>query len=319
MTTARTRTALITHPACLTHDTGAGHPECIDRLRAVLAALQAPEFSGLQRMVAPLAERTAIARVHSADYVDAVLAAIPASGHDMLDGDTIVSPGSGEAALRAAGAMIAGIDAVAAGQVANAFCAVRPPGHHAEAARAMGFCLFNNIAVGAAHARAVHGWRRVAVVDFDVHHGNGTQHMFEADPDFFFASTHQMPLYPGTGAMREKGCGNICNAPLPPGAGSAAFRAAMRDIVLPAVDAFGPDLLLVSAGFDAHRADPLANLEFETEDFAWATRELMDLAGRRCQGRLVSTLEGGYDLEALAESAAAHVAALMAAGEAAAS
>jgi len=304
-------TGLVTHPACLAHDTGTGHPERIDRLRAVLAILQEPRFAALQHIEAPRAERADLVRVHVAKYVDAVLAAIPASGHAMLDGDTIVSPGSGEAALRAAGAVIAAVDAVADGQVQNAFCAVRPPGHHAEAARAMGFCLFNNIAVAAAHARAVHGWQRVAVVDFDVHHGNGTQHMFEADPEMFFASSHQMPLYPGTGASGERGCGNICNAPLPPGAGSAAFRAAMTDRLLPAVEAFQPDLLLVSAGFDAHHADPLANLNFDTEDYAWATERLVDLAGRHCQGRLVSTLEGGYDLDALAESAAAHVAALM--------
>ncbi|TXH34506.1 MAG: histone deacetylase family protein [Rhodospirillaceae bacterium] len=306
-------TALVTHPACLEHDTGPGHPERIDRLRVVLAALDRPEFAALQRIEAPLASRAAIARVHGADYVEAVLGAIPDEDYAMLDGDTIVSPGSGQAALRAAGATMAAVDAVAAGQVRNAFCAIRPPGHHAEATRAMGFCLFNNIAIAAAHARATHGWGRVAVVDFDVHHGNGTQHMFEADPSLFFASTHQMPLYPGTGAVQETGCGNICNAPLPPGAGSAEFRAAMSDIVLPTVEAFRPDLLLISAGFDAHRADPLANLAFEAEDFAWATQELMALADRCCQGRVVSTLEGGYDLKALAESAAAHVAALMAA------
>ncbi|MET1028571.1 MAG: histone deacetylase family protein [Dongiaceae bacterium] len=304
-------TALITHPACLEHDTGPGHPERIDRLRAVLEVLQEPRFSALQHIEAPRADRADLTRVHSPDYVDAVLAAIPASGYAMLDGDTTVSPGSGEAALRAAGAVIAAVDAVAVGQVQNAFCAVRPPGHHAEARQAMGFCLFNNIAVGAAHARAVHGWRRVAVVDFDVHHGNGTQHMFEADPEMFFASTHQMPLYPGTGAVGERGCGNICNAPLPPGAGSVVFRAAMSERILPAVEAFQPDLLLISAGFDAHRDDPLANLNFETGDFAWATGQLADLARRQCGGRLISTLEGGYDLDALTDSAAAHVAALM--------
>ncbi|MDY0884226.1 histone deacetylase family protein [Dongia soli] len=306
-------TALVTHPACLEHDTGPGHPERIDRLRAVLSALSGPEFAALQHIEAPLAARAAISRVHGKDYVEAVLGAIPDHDYAMLDSDTILSPGSGQAALRAAGATMAAVDMVASSQVKNAFCAIRPPGHHAEATRAMGFCLFNNVAIAAAHARAAHGWERVAVVDFDVHHGNGTQHMFEADPNLFFASTHQMPLYPGTGAARETGCGNICNAPLQPGAGSAEFRAAMSEIILPAVEAFRPDLLLISAGFDAHRADPLANLAFETEDFGWATKELTALADRCCEGRVVSTLEGGYDLKALAESAAAHVAALMAA------
>lgn len=306
-----TRTAVITHAACLEHDTGRGHPERIDRLRAILQALQAPQFAALLWMQAPAAERAAIERIHEADYIDDVFASIPQEGHAMLDGDTIVSPGSGEAALRAAGAVIAAIDQLAAGAIDNAFCAVRPPGHHAEADRAMGFCLFNNAAIGAAHARAVHGWNRVAVMDFDVHHGNGTQHSFAVDGDFFYASTHQMPLYPGTGATSETGVGNICNAPLPPGAGSAAFRKAMTAQVMPAIEAFQPDLILISAGFDAHRDDPLASLELETADFAWATSELLGLARRLCHGRLVSTLEGGYDLEALAESAAAHVSALM--------
>lgn len=305
------RTALVTHKACLEHDTGRGHPERIDRLRAVLQALQAPKFADLIRIEAPAAERAAIERIHDADYVESVFAAIPAEGHAMLDGDTIVSPGSGEAALRAAGAVIAAVDRLAAGEIDNAFCAVRPPGHHAEADRAMGFCLFNNVAIGAAHARAVHGWQRVAVMDFDVHHGNGTQHSFAADSDFFYASTHQMPLYPGTGARSERGVGNIVNSPLPPGAGSSAFRHAMTGQVLPAIEAFKPDLIMISAGFDAHEGDPLASLELETEDFAWATTELLASAKRLCRGRLVSALEGGYDLQALADSAAAHVTALM--------
>jgi acetoin utilization deacetylase AcuC-like enzyme len=305
------RTALITHPACLQHDTGYGHPERIDRLRAVLRALAEPEFAPLRRIDAPLADRASIERIHAPAYVDAVLAAIPRDGYAMLDGDTIVSPASGEAALRAAGAVIAAVDAVAAGEIDTAFCGVRPPGHHAEADRAMGFCLFNNAAIGAAHARAVHGWRRVAIMDFDVHHGNGTQHSFAADPDFFYASTHQMPLYPGTGATSERGVGNICNVPLPPGAGSREFRTVMTAHILPAIADFRPDLVLISAGFDAHRADPLANLALEATDFGWATTELLSLAKSCCHGRLVSTLEGGYDLTALAESTAAHVMALM--------
>jgi acetoin utilization deacetylase AcuC-like enzyme len=305
-------TWLFTHPACLTHEMGPHHPECPDRLRAILAALEAREFTPLVRQEAPAATVDALAFVHDRGFVETVLAAIPKAGIIALDPDTSVSSGSGEAALRAAGAVVAAVDAVLGGAADNAFCAVRPPGHHAEANAAMGFCLFNNVAVAAEHARRQHGLRRVAVMDFDVHHGNGTQHMFESDGDLFYASTHQSPLYPGTGDAAERGVGNICNAPLPPGTGSAEFRAAMSEIVLPALDRFQPELLLISAGFDAHHADPLANLELETADFAWATAMLRGLADRHCQGRLVSTLEGGYDLDALAASAAAHVRALMA-------
>jgi acetoin utilization deacetylase AcuC-like enzyme len=306
-------TALYTHAVCLEHDTGAGHPERKQRLSAVLRALEADAFKALRRVEAPTATLEQIERVHDAAYVRQALAAIPRSGMVHLDGDTVVSPASGEAALRAAGAVTAAVGAVLRGEVKNAFCAVRPPGHHAERDTAMGFCVFNNIAIGAAEARAVHGLQRVAVVDFDVHHGNGTQHMFDHDGGLFFASTHQMPLYPGTGARSERGVGNICNAPLPPGAGSAEFRRAMDEIVIPALEKFAPELLLISAGFDAHRRDPLASLEFETEDYAWATARLCAVAERQCGGRVVSTLEGGYDLEALAESAAAHVQALLAA------
>jgi acetoin utilization deacetylase AcuC-like enzyme len=221
-----------------------------------------------------------------------------------------MSPRSGEAALRCAGAVCAAVDAVMDGG-RNAFCATRPPGHHAEAVRPMGFCLFNNVVVAARHARDRHGLSRIAVVDFDVHHGNGTQHMFEDDRDLFYASTHQMPLYPGTGARHERGVGNIFNAPLPPHAGSAEFRKAVSDIILPALAAFRPELVLVSAGFDAHEADPLANLRLQTEDFAWITAELMQVARDHCGDRVVSVLEGGYDLKALAASAAAHVSTLM--------
>ncbi len=306
-------TRIYTHPACLEHDMGAGHPERPARLEAILAALREPAFAGLDWQEAPRAGLEQISRVHPRGYVDAVLEAVPKSGRVRLDADTALSPGSGEAALRAAGAVCAAVDAVASGAARNAFCAVRPPGHHAEPETAMGFCLFNNVAVGAHQAREVHGLRRVAVMDFDVHHGNGTQAMFEADGELFYASTHQMPLYPGTGAASETGRGNICNAPLPPEAGSAAFRAAMSERVLPAIDAFGPEMLLISAGFDAHRADPLANLRLEEADYAWATDELLALAARHCGGRVVSTLEGGYDLAALAASAAAHVRRLMAA------
>jgi acetoin utilization deacetylase AcuC-like enzyme len=234
-------------------------------------------------------------------------------GRHQIDGDTIVSPGSEDAALRAAGAAIAGVDAVCEGRARNAFAAVRPPGHHAEAAQAMGFCIFNNVAVAALHARVRHGLRRVAVIDFDVHHGNGTQHMFEADRDLFYASSHEWPLYPGTGAAAERGSfGNIVNAPLPGGSDGVAFRKAFEGRILPALDAFAPELVLISAGFDAHEADPLASLRLDETDFAWVTRALMDVAARHAGGRVVSVLEGGYDLDALAASAAAHVEALMA-------
>jgi acetoin utilization deacetylase AcuC-like enzyme len=303
-------TALYTHAAFLQHDTGAGHPERIQRLAAVLQAVKDPAFDAVAWREAPLAEIAQLERVHDADYVRHALASVPDQGWVHLDGDTVMSPGSGEAALRAAGAVTAAVGAVLKGEFKNAFCAVRPPGHHAERDGAMGFCIFNNVAVGAAEARAVHGLARVAVMDFDVHHGNGTQHLFDHDPNLFYASTHQMPLYPGTGARAERGVGNVCNAPLAPGAGSEEFRAAMEKIVLPAIEAFRPELIMISAGFDAHRLDPLAALEFETEDYHWATAALCALAETCCDGRVVSTLEGGYDLAALGESAAAHLAAL---------
>jgi acetoin utilization deacetylase AcuC-like enzyme len=306
-------TAFFTHAACLDHDTGQGHPERAQRLQAILMALDEPEFAGLERHEAPLAEIEQVTRVHDKGYAHDLLARVPQRGWVALDGDTLISAGSGEAALRAAGAMIAAVDTVLKSGAANAFCAVRPPGHHAESDMAMGFCLFNNVAIGAAHACATHGLKRVAIVDFDVHHGNGTQHIFEHDAQIFYASTHQMPLYPGTGARTERGVGNICNAPLPPFAGGDEFRDAYEEIVLPALDRFRPELIMISAGFDAHRADPLASLELEAEDFGWVTERLTEMAKTHCGGRLVSTLEGGYDLEALAESSAAHVAALLAA------
>ncbi len=305
-------TLLYTHEACLAHDTGRHHPESPSRLRAVLDGLDAAAFAPLLRRAAPLADRDDVARAHSRRFVDALLAAIPATGHGAIDADTIVSPGSGEAALRAAGAVIAAVDAVIAGEARNAFCAVRPPGHHAEPDRAMGFCLFNNVAIGAHRARHAHGLARVAAIDFDVHHGNGTQAIFAADPHLFYGSTHQMPLYPGTGARGETGVANIVNAPLRPNAGSTEFRQAMTTIILPALEEFRPELVMISAGFDAHRADPLAQLNLVEADFAWVTERLVELAGRHAKGRVVSSLEGGYDLDALAASAAAHVAALMA-------
>ena len=306
-------TAYYSHPVCLQHDPGQGHPESPARLRAVDHALRAPEFEGLVRCEAPYALFEQLTLVHDERYVKALFNTVPSSGYVEIDGDTILSPGSGEAALRAAGGVCAAVDDVLTGRIDNAFCALRPPGHHAERAMAMGFCLLNNVAIGARHAQTAYGLAKVAVVDFDVHHGNGTQHMFESDPSLFYASSHQSPAYPGTGATSETGLGNIVNVPLRPGSGSAAFRAAYSGIILPALSAFGPDLVLISAGFDAHRRDPLCQLEVETEDFGWLTRELAALVGEACGGRLVSTLEGGYDLIALAECAQAHVGSLLAA------
>jgi acetoin utilization deacetylase AcuC-like enzyme len=305
--------ALITHRACLGHDTGPGHPECAARLRAVLHALEAEEFFSLLREEAPEASREALLRAHTASYVEEILSLAPEEGeYRALDADTIVSAGSAEAALRAAGGAIAGVDAVMEGWARASFVAVRPPGHHAEPSRPMGFCLFNNVAVAALHARARWGIRRVAIVDFDVHHGNGTETIVGSDPDIFYASSHQSPCYPGTGSAEEHGvAGNVVNLPLPPGSGSRAFREAWGAGILPALERFSPDFLLVSAGFDAHKADPLAQLRLEVGDFAWLTGELIRLADARTGGRIVSVLEGGYDLAALAASTAAHVRALM--------
>ncbi len=306
-------TALITHPACLGHDPGDYHPECPDRLRAVLRALEQESFADLLREAAPRATVEQLALAHPKDYVDAILAIVPEAGETIaLDGDTMMSAGSAEAALRAAGGAIAGVDAVMEGWARNVFVAVRPPGHHAEPARPCGFCLFNNVAVAAQHARARWNLKRVAVVDFDVHHGNGTQAMFGPDPDLFYASSHQFPCYPGTGHPSERGVAdNIVNVTLSPGSDSAAFRRGWEGTILPSLDAFAPELLLISAGFDAHRADPLANLRLDERDFAWITTELLGIAARHTGGRVVSVLEGGYDLDALAASAAVHVRTLM--------
>jgi acetoin utilization deacetylase AcuC-like enzyme len=303
---------LLTHRACLHHDTGPHHPECADRLRAVLRALEREEFAHLLRDEAPQATVEQLTRVHPERYVQAILSVRPEPDESVaLDGDTIMSWGSAEAALRSAGAAVAGVDAVCRGEVRRVFCATRPPGHHAEPNRPMGFCLFANAAVAARHAQAAHGIAKVAVVDFDVHHGNGTQACFESDPSLFYASSHQWPLYPGTGDAHETGVGNIVNAPLPPGADGTAFRDAWEREVLPALEAFAPGLLIVSAGFDAHARDPLAQLRLREPDFAWLTERLCQIADRHCGGRLVSILEGGYDLDALAASTAAHVRALM--------
>ena len=300
-------TLFFTHDACLGHDAGPGHPECPERLRAVLDMVCKRDPLDLDRREAPRATDAQVERIHPAAYREALVAASPPSGYRRLDPDTAMSPGTLEAVLRAAGAVCAAVDAVAAGEGGNAFCAVRPPGHHAEPTRAMGFCLFNSVAIGAAHARAAHGLHRVAVFDFDVHHGNGTEAAFRRESDVLYASTHQWPLYPGTGSREERGIGNIVNVPLPAMTGSDAWRDAVRDEVLPAIDRFKPDLILLSAGFDAHKDDPLAMLRLEEADFAWVTREMMDLAERHCAGRLVSSLEGGYDTAALARSAWAHL------------
>jgi acetoin utilization deacetylase AcuC-like enzyme len=304
-------TFLYNHPACLEHDPGRHHPESPARLRAVLAALDDPEFARLERREAPEAALEDLLRVHPRRHVERILGAVPKSGHVGIDADTILSPASGAAALRAAGAVVAAVDAVVSKEADNAFCAVRPPGHHAEPQRAMGFCLFNNAAIGALRAREVHGLARVAVVDFDVHHGNGTQAAFETDGSLFYASTHQYPLYPGTGAASETGVGNIVNVPLRPMSGSGQFRLGMTQRILPALDAFRPDLVLVSAGFDAHKNDPLAQLLLEEGDYTWVTKKLLEIAYRHADGRFIATLEGGYDLAALGASVAAHVRVLM--------
>jgi len=296
-----------THPACLEHGPGTGHPESPARLRAVLQALDHARFASVERIEAPRATREQLERVHDTGYVDRIFANAPAEGHARLDPDTVMSPGSREAALRAAGAVCAAADAVLAGETKRAFCAVRPPGHHATHDAAMGFCLFNNVAVAAAHALSAHGIQRVAIVDFDVHHGNGTQDIFRHDTRVLYASSHQMPLYPGTGAADERGDGNIVNAPLPPGAGSAEFRAAWEEKLLPELDWFRPQLLLISAGFDAHARDPLAELQLTTDDYTWISHRLCELADRHADGRIVSALEGGYDLVALRECTTAHV------------
>jgi len=298
-----------THSACIAHATGEGHPERPERLGAVIQALrdQMPEIDWHE---APRATRGQLLRVHSEALLRAVLDS-GATESMRLDPDTVLSPESPEAALRAAGSGIAAVDAVMAAEVPVAFCAVRPPGHHATGGEAMGFCLFNNVAVAAAHALERHGLDRVAIVDFDVHHGNGTQAIFEAEPRVMYLGSHQAPLFPGTGARDERGVGNLVNLPLPAGTGGRAFREAWSERLLPELDAFQPQLLLVSAGFDAHWRDPLAQFQLDGGDFAWLTGELHAIAARHAAGRIVSTLEGGYDLRALQEGVLAHARALL--------
>jgi acetoin utilization deacetylase AcuC-like enzyme len=305
-------TLLYTHPSSLEHDPGPGHPESPARIRAIETALAQSDLEGVLRREPPRASREQLERVHGTAFVDRILASVPESGYRRIDADTVMSPGSGEAALRAAGAACAAVEAVIGGEASNAFCALRPPGHHAEPDRAMGFCLFNGIAIGARHAIATQGISRVSIFDFDVHHGNGTQAAFEGEPQVQYLSTHQWPLYPGTGARHETGVGNIVNRPLPAGTGSKEWRAVVEADILPAIESFAPDLVMISAGFDAHRRDPLAMLELTEDDFGWVTRELLALAQRHATGRVISVLEGGYDLTALANSSLAHLNALRA-------
>lgn len=305
-------TLLISHPSSLQHATPPGHPERADRIRAVERALEDERFAMLQRVSAPEGTMAQIALCHPAHYAEAIAEASPQSGLVQVDADTIMSPGTLGAALHGVGGAVHAVDEVMAGRAANAFCAMRPPGHHAESDRAMGFCFFNNAAIAARHAQKAHGAERVAIVDWDVHHGNGTQEIFWSDASVLYASTHEMPLYPGTGAPSERGAhGTIVNAPLRAGDGGDVFRDAFESVILPRVEDFRPDLIIISAGFDAHWRDPLANLNLKEPDFAWATQRLMAIADRHAGGRIVSLLEGGYDLEGLAKSAAAHVVSLM--------
>lgn len=297
-------TALISHDDCLDHVTPPGHPEQVARLDAVLGAVAGMD---LLRVKAPLAAEDDLLRAHPKTHIDAVRAAAPTEGWRSLDADTHMSTGTLTAAYRAAGGVVRAVDMVMGGEAQNAFAAVRPPGHHAERETAMGFCFFGNVVIGAKHALEHHGLTRVAIVDFDVHHGNGTQDLVEDDPRILFCSTHQSPLYPGTGAAHEVGVDNVLNVPLPDGTGSKPFRDVMERLVLPRVDAFSPQLLIISAGFDAHASDPLAGMNLTTPDFGWVTEKLCDLADKHCAGRVVSSLEGGYDLPALGASAAAHV------------
>ena len=305
-------TVLFHHAAAFEHRTPHGHPERPERMKAVQEALGTADFSGLDRRSPEAAALESVFLAHPEEWVRAILRSVPSEGLAHLDSDTVLSPGTMDCVLRGVGAAVQGVDLVMTGTARNAFSAMRPPGHHAERTKAMGFCVFNNAAIAALHARKVHGAERVAIVDWDVHHGNGTQDIVWSDPSVLFCSTHQMPLYPGSGAVSEEGeHGTIINAPLKPFADGDAFKEAMRSRILTRLQAFKPDLIVISAGFDAHWRDPLANLMLEAEDFAWATSQVMEIADRTCDGRIVSLLEGGYDLKGLGDSVAAHVSVLM--------
>lgn len=301
------RTLYYSHPDFLFHNTGPGHPECADRLRSIEKALAAPEFSNLIRLSPPLGSEQQIRLIHPQFHLDTLLEAMPEQGEHYLDHDTVLSPGSKQAAFRAVGAVCDAVDQVLTGTADNAFCALRPPGHHAEPQLAMGFCLFNNIAIAAEYARRQHQLERIAIVDFDVHHGNGTQAAFYQQPNVLYASSHEMPHYPGTGHPSETGVGNIINVPLAAGDSGIEFRQKYSTIILPALKKFRPDLVLISAGFDAHKDDPLASIGLVEDDFKWITEQLMAIADSCCNGRIVSALEGGYNLKALAASVAVHV------------
>jgi acetoin utilization deacetylase AcuC-like enzyme len=305
-------TLLLTHQASLDHLTPPGHPERPDRLRAVAQVLGEDRFNALVRGEAPEGDLDVVSLCHDSHYIDELRHVAPTSGLVYLDGDTSMSPGTWEAVMRGVGGAVAATDAVMKGEATNAFVATRPPGHHAETNKPMGFCFFDHAAIAARYAQRTYGIGRAAVVDFDVHHGNGTQDIFWADPTVMYCSTHQMPLFPGTGASGERGeHDTVVNAPLHDGDGSAKFRSAFDNLILPQLRKFAPELLIISAGFDAHRRDPLASLNLDAEDFGWVTRKLMDLADTTAGGRIVSVLEGGYDLQGLKESVAAHVTALM--------
>ena len=305
-------TLLVSHRSSLDHQTPPGHPERPDRIRAIEQVLGESRFDRLVREQAPEGSLDLVRLCHNEHYIEQLQHIAPKSGMIYLDGDTSMSPGTWEAAMRGVGGAVAATDAVMSGTHNNAFVAMRPPGHHAEISRPMGFCLFDHAAIAARHAQRKYGIARAAVVDFDVHHGNGTQEIFWADPTVMYCSTHQMPLFPGTGASRERGeHDNIVNAPLAAEDGSAKFRAAFENLILPQLQKFSPELIIISAGFDAHYRDPLASLNLRAEDFGWVTRKLMDVAETSAGGRVVSVLEGGYDLQGLKESVAAHVTALM--------
>lgn len=306
------KTLYYSHPDFLAHETGSGHPECTNRLISIEKALSTSEFQNLIRPMPPLGTEQQIRLIHPQFHIDTVVNAIPKQGNQYLDQDTVLSSGSKQAAFRAVGAVCDAVDKVLNREADNAFCAIRPPGHHAEPELAMGFCLFNNIAIAAAYARQQYQLERIAIVDFDVHHGNGTQAAFYKQPNILYTSSHEMPHYPGTGYPTETGVGNIINVPLAAGDSGLEFRQKYRNIILPALKNFKPDLLLISAGFDAHRDDPLSSIGLVEQDFEWITEALMDIANSCCKDRIISALEGGYNLKALAASVAIHVRTLMA-------